>query len=53
MSRQRGYTPQLERELVSILHHEAKAREVQMTTLANQLVRAALHCDVIAPGGLS
>lgn len=45
MSRQRGYTPQLERGLVSILYYEAKAQSVHMTTLANRLMRAALRYE--------
>jgi post-segregation antitoxin (ccd killing protein) len=35
------YSPQLDRQLVSALYHEAKARRIAMTTLANDLIRSA------------
>jgi len=36
------YTPLLSRFLVCALHHEAKARKLPMTRLANDLVEAGL-----------
>ncbi len=39
----RHYSPQLEREVVSALYHEAKSRKIPMTALANQLIEAALR----------
>jgi hypothetical protein len=36
------YSPQLERELVSILYHKAKAQRIPMTKLANELIKSAL-----------
>jgi len=39
---QRHYTPSLSRFLVCALHHEAKARKIPMTQLANNLVEAGL-----------
>jgi hypothetical protein len=40
--RQNHYTPPLSRFNVCALHHEAKARGIPMTRLANDLVEAAL-----------
>lgn len=40
--RQKYYTPPLSRFHVCVLHHEAKARGIPMTRLANDLVEAAL-----------
>jgi hypothetical protein len=48
MSKRKGYTPELKRELVSVLHHEAKARHIPMTALANRLISAALRYEGIA-----
>ena len=39
---QKHYTPPLNRFLVCALHHEAKARNIPMTQLANDLVEAGL-----------
>lgn len=36
------YTPQLDRELVTMLYHTAKSRQVPMTKLASALVREGL-----------
>ena len=41
--RQKHYTPPLSRFLVCALHHEAKARKIPMTRLAEQLVEAGLR----------
>ncbi len=41
------YSPQIERDLVSVLYHEAKARDIPMTKLASQLLRAALRHEGI------
>ena len=38
----RHYSPQIDRDLVSALYHEAKARGIPMTRLANRLLQAAL-----------
>ena len=40
---QKHYTPPLSRFLVCALHHEAKARGIPMTHLAQQLVEAGLR----------
>ena len=40
---QRYYSPRLDRELVSILYYEAKARRVPMTKLASELIREGLR----------
>jgi hypothetical protein len=42
MPKLRHYSPQLSKELVSRLYHQAKAERVPMTVLANQLVEEAL-----------
>ena len=39
----RHYSPQLSRELVHRLYHEAKAERIPMTVLANRLVKKALR----------
>ncbi len=39
---QKHYTPPLCRFIVSALYHEAKARKIPMTRLANELVEAGL-----------
>lgn len=38
----RYYSPQLDRDLVSALYHEAKRRHTSMTKLASRLLRSAL-----------
>ena len=42
MPRQRHYSPQLSRFLVSVLYHEAKARKIPMTKLTDDLLRRSL-----------
>jgi hypothetical protein len=42
MSKQTHYTPPLTRLNVCALYHEAKARKIPMTKLANDLVEAGL-----------
>ena len=42
MAKSNHYTPPLKRFTVCALHHEAKARGIPMTRLANHLVEAAL-----------
>jgi hypothetical protein len=42
MTRATHYTPPLSRFLVCALYHEAKARRIPMTRLANELVEAGL-----------
>ena len=42
MARPRYYTPQLDRDLVALLFHAAKARRIPMTRLASSLVREGL-----------
>lgn len=43
MPKLRHYSPQLSRELVSRLYHQAKSERVPMTVLANQLLEKALR----------
>ena len=38
----RFYTPQLDRDLVTLLYHTAKSRRMPMTRLASALVREGL-----------
>jgi hypothetical protein len=40
--RNRYYTPQLDRDLVTLLYHTAKARREPMTRLVSALVREGL-----------
>ena len=40
--RNRYYTPQLDRDLVTLLYHTARSRRVPMTRLASALVREGL-----------
>lgn len=40
--RSRYYTPQLDRDLVTLLYHSARSRRVPMTRLASALVREGL-----------
>ena len=42
MARSTHYTPPLSRFIVSALYHEAKARKIPMTRLANNLIELAL-----------
>lgn len=42
MARNRHYSPRIERDLVGLLYHEAKARSVPMTKLVDDLLRPAL-----------
>ena len=37
------YTPQLSREMVSLLYHQAKKQNVAMTVLLNRIVQQALR----------
>ena len=46
MARSKHYTPPLSRFNVCALYHEAKARKIPMTQLANDLVEAALKESV-------
>jgi hypothetical protein len=41
MARSTHYTPPLSRFIVSALYHEAKARKIPMTRLANNLIELA------------
>ncbi len=43
---QKHYTPPLSRLIICALHHEAKARGIPMTRLANDLVEAGLKDSV-------
>ena len=43
---QKHYTPPLSRFLVCALFHEAKARGIPMTRLANEIVQAGLKDSV-------
>ncbi|MDQ6626425.1 MAG: hypothetical protein M3Y69_09875 [Verrucomicrobiota bacterium] len=45
------YSPQLDRELITVLYHEAKARRLPMTRLVNQLLRAALRYEGVPDEG--
>ena len=38
----RYYTPRLQRDLISLLYHAAKARRIPMTRFASSLVREGL-----------
>ena len=42
MARSTHYTPPLSRFIVCALYHEAKARKIPMTRLANNLIEAGL-----------
>ena len=42
MAQTRYYTPRLERDLITLLYHAAKARRIPMTRLASSLVREGL-----------
>jgi hypothetical protein len=42
MARSTHYTPPLTRFIVCALYHEAKARQIPMTQLANNLIELAL-----------
>jgi hypothetical protein len=43
MPKFRHYSPQLSREIVCRLYHQAKAERIPMTVLANQLIEEALE----------
>ena len=43
MSRPRYYTPQLRRDLVTRLYFAAKAQNIPMTVLSNQMVEEGLE----------
>ena len=43
MAHARYYSPRLERPLISLLYHAAKARHIPMTRLASSLVRDGLQ----------
>jgi len=43
MANARCYTPQLRREVVSLLYHRAKAEGIPMTVLANRILEEALE----------
>jgi hypothetical protein len=42
MPKFRDYSPQLSKEIVCRLYHQAKAERIPMTVLANQLLEEAL-----------
>ena len=42
---ERYYSPRLDRDLITMLYHEAKARRLPMTKLASDLIRAGLRRD--------
>ena len=42
MAKHRHYSPALSRFIVSVLYHEAKARNIPMTKLTEELLRQAL-----------
>ena len=42
MPNQRHYSPKISRFLVSVLYHEAKRRNIPMTTLTNELLKQQL-----------
>jgi hypothetical protein len=42
MPRQRHYSPEISRFLVSVLYHEAKRRKIPMTRLTNNLLTQQL-----------
>ena len=42
MAQSRYYSPRLERPLITVLYHAAKARRIPMTRLASSLVREGL-----------
>ena len=42
MARPNHYSPAIERFLVSVLYHEAHHRNIPMTRLANQILKAEL-----------
>jgi hypothetical protein len=45
MPKFRHYSPQLSRELVRRLYHQAKAERIPMTILANRIIEDALGKD--------
>ena len=46
MARPHHYSPAIERFLVSVLYHEARHRNITMTRLANQILKAELAQSV-------
>jgi len=42
MTRRKWYSPQLSRQVVSRLYHEAKAERIPMTVLAKRIIERAL-----------
>ena len=42
MARPSHYSPVIQRDLVGLLYHEAKARSIPMTKLVDELLRHAL-----------
>jgi hypothetical protein len=42
MPKPRWYSPQLSRELVTLLYHQARAERIPMTKLANTIIEQAL-----------
>jgi len=42
MPRPKHYSPQISRFMVSVLYHEAKARQIPMTKLTDDLLRQSL-----------
>ena len=53
MAQSRYYSPRLERPLISVLYHAAKARRIPMTRLASSLVREGLERIAEPPGSES
>jgi len=45
MSKAKGYSPRLDPDLIPILYRERRARNIPMTVLASQLIRAALRYE--------
>ena len=45
MCKAKYYSPRLERDLIPVLYREGKARNVPMTVLASELIRAALRYE--------
>ena len=42
MPRERHYSPRISRFLVSVLYHEARSRQIPMTTLVDDLLKQSL-----------
>jgi hypothetical protein len=43
------YSPRLDRDLIRLLYRLRRARRIPMTTLASQLIRAALQHEGVLP----